>query len=198
MGQIVQGTVVECTAPMVVAQATPSGGDIIVAEQIMQQRQEQGRVRQLEGLLTISMQQHQIKMKELTQATHELKEQQKSMKGKSTQTVEQWSQQGEGKTAHWTSKEREPEQEDEGKKKRREIIGGRPGNNKGEEEPSQMSEITEEDVAPMEDEEKGGRNMRNTPRGQTKTQKGREEGMMKRGKPVTDAKEKQKKQENTI
>ena len=96
-GPVLKGRVVECNMPTVLAQVAGSRLEETGMEQSAQKRQEQTRVRQLEGLLTLSMQQHQIKMRGLTQATQELKEQQKSMKGKSTQTVEQWGKPEEGK-----------------------------------------------------------------------------------------------------
>ena len=84
---VVQGTVIECMAPTVILPTETKRREESHLEKEDQQRREQTRIRQLEGLLTISMQQHQLKMSELTKATNEIKAQQKEMKGKSTQTV---------------------------------------------------------------------------------------------------------------
>ena len=64
-GPVLQGRVVECNMPTVLAQVAAGGIEDTGVDQTVHTRQEQTRVRQLEGLLTLSMQQHQIKMKEL-------------------------------------------------------------------------------------------------------------------------------------
>ena len=58
-------------------------------EQQLQRQHEKERARQLEGVLASSLS-HQQRMLKLTQANREMQEKNKAMKGKSTQTAENW------------------------------------------------------------------------------------------------------------
>ena len=85
--QVVKGTVIEPQQIMEARLVGQQEKETPNAEKGDQQRQEQTRIRQWEGLLAISMQQHQLKMTELTKATREIQAQKTSTKGKSTQTA---------------------------------------------------------------------------------------------------------------